>query len=94
METIKKTELVTSIQQKLGITNKLATEMVNALVDEMANALSEGTVIDLAGLGKFEVKERKSRKGINPVTKERIEIPATKSIKFKPTSKLKRKINE
>lgn len=41
------------------------------------------------GFGKFEVTERSARTGINPATKEKIEIPASKSVKFKPSKALK-----
>ena len=56
---------------------------------EIANALKEGAKVDIAGFGKFEVKERSERTGINPQTKENITIPASKVPSFKASKTLK-----
>ena len=42
--------------------------------------------------GTFQITERKERKGINPITKEVINIPASKVVKFKPAKKLKEQV--
>ena len=41
------------------------------------------------GFGKFSISERAARTGINPATKEKIEIAASKSVKFKASKALK-----
>lgn len=56
--------------------------------------LSEGKTVDLAGFGKFEITERKAREGINPLTKEKIQIEASKSVKFKISKALKEAVNK
>ena len=43
----------------------------------------------LPGYGRFYLKQMKERMGINPVTKEKIVIPAKKRIRFKPYKHLK-----
>ena len=55
----------------------------------MAKALKEGAGVKVAGFGNFVVKERKERKGRNPLTKEEITIPATTVIAFKASKALK-----
>lgn len=45
--------------------------------------------MDLYGFGKFTVAERAARSGFNPATKEKIEIPASRAVKFKPAKALK-----
>ena len=45
--------------------------------------MKDGKRVDISGFGKFEVKERAARKGINPQTKEVIEIAAAKVPGFK-----------
>ena len=47
------------------------------------------SVILLRGFGTFKTSERAARDGINPLTKEKIQIPEKKVIKFKPGSDLK-----
>ena len=51
--------------------------------------MKDGKRVDISGFGKFEVKERAARKGINPQTKEVIEIAAAKVPGFKASKSLK-----
>ncbi|MBR0461378.1 MAG: HU family DNA-binding protein [Erysipelotrichaceae bacterium] len=89
MADLNKKALVELIAEKEGLTKKVATEILDVLVDEITKALKNGEKVDLPGLGKFVVKEKKARTGINPTTKEPIEIPASRAPKFKPAKALK-----
>ena len=53
-----------------------------------AGISKKGEKIAIVGLGTFSVSERAARTGINPRTKAQIQIPASKSIKFKPSTAL------
>ncbi len=79
-----KGEFIKSIAQKGEFTNKEAEAAYNAFVGTVAEALKAGDTISLAGFGTFSVKERAARTGINPLTKQPIEIAACKvpSLKF------------
>ena len=70
-------------------TKKAATEIVDALFEEMTNTLSEGNTVDIYGFGKFEVVTRNARTGVNPATGAKIEIAESKAIKFKVAKSLK-----
>lgn len=87
--TLSKKELINALYEKLDVTKSVATEAVNTLLDIIAEELKKGNKIDLKGFGKFEVKERSARTGINPLTKEAIKIPATKAPTFKASKGLK-----
>ena len=78
-----KTELVNSVAEKAEISKKDADKAVAAVVDSIVEALKAGDKVSLVGLGTFEVHERNARTGLNPRTKEKIEIPATKVPAFK-----------
>lgn len=71
------------------MTKKEAKEFTDKLFDVIIETLSSGEPVELYGFGKFHVHERAARKGINPQTKEEIEIPSSKVAKFKPLKKLK-----
>lgn len=75
------------------LTKKSVDEIVNTIFDDMADALSKGETVDIFGFGKFEVTERGERDGINPATKEKIRIKASKNVKFRPSKSLKEKVN-
>ena len=56
---------------------------------EVVSPLVKGEKVQLVGFGSFDVKERPARKGINPATKEKIEIAASRSPKFTAGAALK-----
>lgn len=87
--TIKKVDLAESVKNTLATTKSAGMEAVETVFTEIAKALAEDNTVEISGFGKFEVTERSARTGINPATKEKIEIPASKSVKFKPSKALK-----
>ena len=91
MEEIKlnKTELVAAVAAKAELSKKDAEAAVNAVFDSVKDALAEGDKVSLIGFGTFSVKTRAARTGLNPRTKETIEIPESKVPAFKAGSALK-----
>lgn len=68
-------------------------EMVFASIASGLNDPEYGTV-KIAGFGQFSLVEREARTGVNPSNKaEKIEIPASKAVKFKPSKTLKDLVN-
>jgi len=88
-----KTELVSAIAAKSGLSKKNSEAALNAMVASVEDALVAGEKVVLVGFGTFEVKQRAERKGRNPQTKEEIIIPASKAPVFKAGKGLKDKIN-
>lgn len=84
-----KTELITAVADKTGMTKKDSEKAVSAFIDSITEALAAGEKISLVGFGTFEVKSRSARKGINPRTKEEITIAASKLPSFKAGKALK-----
>ena len=89
MENLNKKTLVEVISDKTRKKKKSATEVVDLVLETVADTLKDGGKVDLSGFGKFEVKVRNARTGINPATRETIQIPATKVPSFKPAKALK-----
>lgn len=83
-----KTELINKIAESAGISKADAKKALEATVDTIKQALIAGDKIQLIGFGTFAVSERPAREGINPVTKEKIQIPAKKIAKFKAGAEL------
>lgn len=84
-----KTELITTVADKTGMTKKDSDKAITAFIDAITEALAEGEKISLVGFGTFEVKSRSARKGINPRTKQEITIAASKLPSFKAGKALK-----
>ena len=89
-----KAELIAAIAAKTGDTKKGAEASVNAFVDVVTEALTEGDKVQLVGFGSFEVRKRAARKGRNPQAKEEIKIPASKAPVFKAGKALKDLVNK
>lgn len=82
-------ELVEAIAAEAKISKKDADAAVAAFVKTVEDALKAGDKVALVGFGTFEVKERAARTGVNPQTKETIEIAASKVPAFKAGQALK-----
>jgi DNA-binding protein HU-beta len=53
------------------------------VIDTIAEEVRKGEKVSILGFGSFYVSEKAARRGINPATKEPIDIPAHKVVKFK-----------
>lgn len=88
-----KADICERISSNIGISKKEAAEMVEVVFDIMKNTLESGENLKISGFGKFEVKQKKDRKGRNPQTGESITIEARKILSFKPSVLLRSAIN-
>ena len=78
-----KTEFIKAIAEKADLTGKQAACAYDALVATVEETLKKGEKIQLVGFGSFELKVKPARTGINPATKQKIKIPASKVPAFK-----------
>jgi DNA-binding protein HU-beta len=88
-----KADLIESLATKLDFQKSLAERAVNTMFEDIESALQKGDKVNISGFGTFAVSDRKARSGRNPKTGETIEIPASKSAKFKAGKSLKDKLN-
>jgi len=84
-----KNAVVAAVASKTGQSKKDVELMVEALLDVIIDALQKGEQVTFTGFGSFSVKQRAAREGINPLTKEKIKIPAVMVPKFKAGKTLK-----
>ena len=87
-----KEDLVKLVSEKTGITKKAAEQAQKSVIEVFSSTLEKGESISLVGFGSFKVVERAAREGRNPNTGEKIQIPATKAVKFTPSKALKERI--
>lgn len=87
-----KAELVNAIAEKANLTKAQAKSALDATLDAIAEAMANEDKVTLIGFGTFAVVEKGERTGINPATKEKITIPAKKSVKFKAGAELAAKV--
>lgn len=87
-----KTELVNAIAEKANLSKNDAKNALDACLGAIADTLAANDKVAILGFGTFAVAEKAARSGFNPMTKEKIEIPARKSIKFKAGAELAAKV--
>lgn len=88
-ESVSKKDLVSAVAKRCGLSQAQTAEVVDALLDEITQALAKGNRVRLIGFGTFEVRARAARRGVNPQTGKAMSIPASKSPAFKPGKELK-----
>lgn len=84
-----KAEIVAKLAEEVQVTKKVAAAMLGSLVKTLQAVLQAGGKIRIDGLGTFAVVNRKARNGVNPQTKAKIKIPATKAPAFRAAKALK-----
>lgn len=84
-----KKDLIDRVASDAGLTKKQAGAALDSVLEAITGALKKGDSVLLTGFGKFEVRTRAARTGINPKTLEKIQLPATKVPAFKPGKALK-----
>jgi DNA-binding protein HU-beta len=83
-----KTDLVKKIAEGAGISQADAKKALDATIAAVKDALAKNDKVALVGFGTFSVAERPAHEGINPATKQKIQIPAKKVAKFKAGAEL------
>ena len=89
-----KTEWIAAAAERAGLPKKDAERILSAALEIVAETLEAGERVQLSGFGSFEVRDREARVGRNPLTKEAVEIPATRVPVFKPSKVLKESVEK
>ena len=65
-----------------GISFREAAEIVDSIIESVKERLIQGENVKLTGFGTFAVIHRKARRGRNPQTGDRIELPPSRYVTF------------
>ena len=93
-KSVTKADLITDMANGGGITKAQADLALQALTKSVKSALSKGNKVTLVGFGTFLVAKRAARSGVNPQTKKKITIPASRAVKFKAGKAMKDAVNK
>lgn len=91
---MKRKELIDTLAHRLEITKKEAARFLDCFQDTVIEAVAKGEHVKISGFGSFQVKTRGARIGINPQTKEKLEIGTSLRPHFKASGKFKQLLNE
>ena len=89
-----KAELVEEVSRVSDLTKKHSEVIVDTVFRSIIEALHRGEKIELRGFGSFRLRKREPRKGRNPKTGDKVDVPPKKVPYFKPGKELKELINK
>src|SRR6476619_582066 len=88
-----KAELVEEVSKVSDLTKKHSEVIVDTVFKSIIDALHRGDKIELRGFGSFRLRRRETRKGRNPKTGDKVDVPPKKVPYSKPGKELKELIN-
>lgn len=90
---IKKETLARLIHDELGYTKLRGAELIDSVLEIIAETLEQGDDVLISGFGKFYVNNKRERRGRNPYTAEQMMLPARRVVGFRCTGKLRETIS-
>lgn len=90
---MKKTDMISRMAEGAGITKAQAEKALDGLLEAVKEGLKDGGKVVFTGFGTFSLAAREARKGRHPRTGEVIDIPAYKTVTFKPSESVKKEFN-
>ena len=91
--TLTKMDIVSAVQAESGYILKESTDIVNTLLEIIKSTLASGEDVLISGFGKFQVKDKRERRGRNPATDGDMILPPRRVVTFKCSGKLRDKVN-
>jgi len=92
-DTITRAQLSEAVYEEVGLSRNESADLVEAVLEEMVNALSDGETVKISSFGSFSIRQKSQRMGRNPKTGEEVPILPRNKIIFKPSHVLKNRIN-
>ena len=89
-----KADIIETVSSACGFTKKESSDLVECVFSLIKGCLESGDDLKISGFGKFEVKQKQTRRGRNPQTGEALEISARRILSFKPSQLLKAAVNK
>jgi DNA-binding protein HU-beta len=91
---MKKSELINAVASKTGLSKSDVDAVIKATIETITEAVAKGEKVSFIGFGSFELTHRAGRKTKVPGTGKIVDVPASKSVKFKVGKQLKDTINK
>jgi integration host factor subunit alpha len=92
--TVTRAQLSEAVYQEVGLSRNESSELVESVLNELADALARSEVVKISSFGSFSVRQKGQRIGRNPKTGEEVPILPRKVLVFRPSHVLKNRINK
>ena len=91
--TLTKADIISSVQTENGYSLRMSSDIVETLLKIIKSTLKSGEDVLISGFGKFNVKDKKERRGRNPATGDDLILPARRVVTFKCSGMLRDRLN-
>jgi len=88
-----KSELIAKVAKQTGISASNTENVLNAFVENIIDSLKTGESVTIAGFGRFEMRQRKTKAYTNPKTKTKSQLQPTSIPGFKASGQMKQRIS-
>lgn len=92
--TLTRADLAEAVYQEVGLSRSESSQLVESVLNEVADTLVKGETVKLSSFGSFQVREKAGRVGRNPKTGEEVPIEPRRVLVFRASHVLKDKIND
>ncbi|MGC8468339.1 MAG: integration host factor subunit alpha [Acetobacteraceae bacterium] len=93
MSTITRAQLAETIYSRLGLSRNESADLLEAVLDRVAQALEDGESVKISGFGTFSVRQKGRRVGRNPKTGVEVPILPRRVLVFRASQVLKAAVN-
>lgn len=90
--TVTRADLAEAVYREIGLSRTESSELVEAVIDNIIDALLRGETVKLAGFGTFSVRDKNERMGRNPKTGEAVPITPRRVLSFKPSQVVRERV--
>jgi len=93
-KTVTRAQLAEAVYQEVGLSRNESAELVESVLQEVADTLVKGETVKISSFGSFVVRHKGGRVGRNPKTGEEVPIEPRRVLVFRPSQVLKDRINQ
>ena len=88
-----KKDLINSIYMQIGFSKKISENLLEDMMQIIIENLKKNKKLKISKFGTFSIRNKKSRIGRNPLTKEKKIISSRNVILFRPSKEFKDLVN-
>lgn len=92
-QTVTRAQLSEAVYQEVGLSRNESAELVESVLNQIADALAQGEMVKISSFGSFSVRSKGERIGRNPKTGKEVPINPRRVLVFRASHVLKDQIN-
>ena len=91
-KTLNRVAISDAVFRKIGLSRNESAKLVDAVLDNVSEALVRGEKVKLSSFGTFSMRQKSARVGRNPQTGQEVPIPARKVLTFRASDQMKKRV--